>query len=283
MTEIASHEFPFAVYFFGLTAQIVVLIVWIYILKRKRRFLSVLGRRLIVLFLFLLSGIIFLSTISLYVNLKVSTGLSSLKDKEYQVTAHRLNDALAIQRHFEPLTKILGFSLLKSEEIAYALGIAYYNLQQYSLAIDSFQKSLLLNKKQFPGTVYLAHAYLHNRQHKKATTYYKEAVKLQPSRKDFFYFYNIGLSFGILGEFEKGIEAFNKAVEIKPERKDVFYHVAGCYSMQGKRAEALSYLRMLKINDEKLLALARNDKFFDNIKDSDEFRRLFVTNSPDRQ
>ena len=55
-------------------------------------------------------------------------------------------------------------------------------------------------------------------------------------------FFNVGLCYRAIRQFEKAIEYFKKAKELKPD-SDTFYEIGVCYKAIGRYEEALETLK----------------------------------------
>ncbi len=76
-------------------------------------------------------------------------------------------------------------------------------------------------------------------------------------------------------QYDKAIEAFEKAIDIDPKEGGIWYNIACAQSRKNNKNRALQCLKKaIGFNKEKYISLARNDEDFDNIRDSEDFRKL---------
>ncbi|MGL5378979.1 tetratricopeptide repeat protein [Clostridium sp.] len=89
-----------------------------------------------------------------------------------------------------------------------------------------------------------------NKEYEKAISYYKEAIK--NNENEACSYYNSGVCFIKLKDFDNAITMLKRAISIQKESK-YFFNLAYCYAMKEEKSKALIYFNMawsLDENDE---------------------------------
>ncbi len=73
---------------------------------------------------------------------------------------------------------------------------------------------------------------------KAAIKAYKKAIELDPGKSEAHF--NLGVSYGEIGEYEMALASINDAIELNPSRGLYYYGRARVYLLAGEEAKALS-------------------------------------------
>ncbi len=217
-----------------------------------------------------------LTSTAFYINWNILHGIESLKNQEYKKAVKHLGRLELFSRYSSYINRIPGFNVPKKVTITGSLGTSYYHLSDYNKAIYYLSESLLAEPDEFLHRVHLAHSYFYSDETQKAYKEYEYVTSHQYERKDFVYFFNLGKSYGNLKLYEKAANAFIKALELLPNRKGLHIYIAGCYSMQNKKAKALEHMQLLEIKNAEFIEKITKDRFFEIIKNNAEFKEMLT-------
>ena len=159
------------------------------------------------------------------------------------------------------------------EALLYARrGDAYYAFGKYNEAIVDFSNIMELQPKQ--AVFYNSRGYLYDEigKHNEAIVDYGKAIELDPDLP--YPYMHLGVHYNRLGKYNKAINHLNKAIELSPLYEDAYYVRACSYSMTSNIKRSIQDLKQAVKIKPTLRNDAKNDKYFDNIKDMAEFKRL---------
>lgn len=122
--------------------------------------------------------------------------------------------------------------------------------EQYRKALENYEKEL--SSKQDDVTIYynMGWTYGEMGNYNEALRNYEKALTLKPN--DASIYYNMGWNYEKLGNDEEAVKNYNKASELNPDDADTYYNIACIYGKQGNIEDALT-------NYEKALELNPND------------------------
>jgi tetratricopeptide (TPR) repeat protein len=127
-------------------------------------------------------------------------------------------------KSFESFQKAYQLSI-DDPELYYNIGRAQYANNKYDKSINAFQKAIQLKANEnsiYESYFYIASSYYNKGEDEKAIKFYQDAIQTVPgNRKDMaIVYYNLGIVYHRLNEFEKEKEAFKNAVLIFPSLFD---------------------------------------------------------------
>jgi hypothetical protein len=127
-------------------------------------------------------------------------------------------------------------------------GSSYQELDMYSEAIKSYQKTIELKPDFSDAFTNLGIVYYKLARYDEAINAYKQAVRINP---DSTLLYNkIGSAYVILGSYSKAVDNFKKATEIDPKDALSHYNLGIAYYLSGDRDSALDEYDVLKEIDK---------------------------------
>jgi superkiller protein 3 len=109
---------------------------------------------------------------------------------------------------------------------------------------------------------------------------YEEAIEscnkaLEFKYDDYVAWSNKGFALMKLDRYEEAIVSFDRVIEIKPDNHTAWYNKACCYASQNNVELALQNLQQaINIEPEKYRKMAKNDSYFDSIREDNRFRAL---------
>ena len=123
-----------------------------------------------------------------------------------------------------------------SPEIHFALGLSYFNRGNFSLAVDSFQRSVKLQPNFYRAHFDLGRALAKLSRFDEAMKAYKQTLAVNP---DFFAaHYEIALLLSGQQETAAAVRHFKETVRIQPGHSDAHYQLGKIYLQQNQRGEA---------------------------------------------
>ena len=160
-----------------------------------------------------------------------------------------------------------AISLKPDDADAYILrGLAYTELGQYQRAIEDCNKAI--NLKPDDALAYYSRGITYNKlgQYKEAIDNYNEAIRLKPDY-DFVY-NNRGITYAYLSQYNKAREDFDKAIRLRPDDSGAYYNYASMFALQKDATQACNWLRLAIERGYKDWKHIREDKDFDNIRNT---------------
>lgn len=129
----------------------------------------------------------------------------------------------------------------------YNLGGAYYAKKQYDEAIEFYYKSISLNPKEANGYANLGLTYMTLTQYNKANEFFYKALELRPDEAAVYN--NLGINYIMLKQHNKAIESFQKYIELKPDDAAVYYKLGIVYNELKQYDKAIEhYQKTIKLN-----------------------------------
>jgi len=128
-----------------------------------------------------------------------------------------------------------------------ALGFTYSMIGKHDKAVELAEQGVSLNPNSANTHLMLAHTFRFSGRPEEAIPEYKKAIRLNPIPPAL-YFFGLGMSFSLVGQYGEAIKWCEKAVRQEPD--NLFAHLAltAAYSMSGRekdaRAEATEVLRL---------------------------------------
>ncbi len=201
-------------------------------------------------------------------------------------------DLLMVHRQYAEALEAYQRDPEKSAVLWNKIGVAYHHMFALDQARKYYQMALAMNPKYPDALNNLAAVYHGQHEYKQAERTYKQALKYAPSSA--ITYCNLGTAYFAQEKYKPGMQAYHKALELNPRIFDssqtqiveetstrrqlvaVNYYLAKTYATEGKKEEALSYLRKALeagFRDRKQLM---KDKEFASLRATPEFHQLMV-------
>ncbi len=119
----------------------------------------------------------------------------------------------------------------------YAIGLLYFDIENYDEALASLKESIRLNPSFGEAYEALGKVYSKTGRHTDAAESYKKLMRLTPG--DYIGYYNLGTSYYKAEEKEKAVEAFKRAIELKPDSYKGYYNMAVALDELNRQEEAI--------------------------------------------
>jgi arylsulfatase A-like enzyme/Flp pilus assembly protein TadD len=157
----------------------------------------------------------------------ISEGMSDGQHGRYEQSVAKLTDALKT----EP----------DSVAVHYLLGLDYYRLRDFSIAIEHFQRVLKLSPNYSLASYQLGLSYAHAGDMPNAIQFLKHALELDDT--NFSAAYNLGAAYLHEGRADEAGAAFRQSVTINPDYAQGHLALGEVFLFQGKADDALTELR----------------------------------------
>ena len=133
----------------------------------------------------------------------------------------------------------------------------YLSLKDTTAAIKDFEYAVYLNPNSAAYIYRLAKFYLERKKYKKAEELYSKCLLLENSDYQYSCFFDRGLSYYYLKEYELAINSFTKASEIKNTDPYLYYNIAISYDNLSDTASAIENYELFSISTKEY------DSFYD--------------------
>ncbi|MDK2823874.1 MAG: hypothetical protein PWQ67_1568 [Clostridia bacterium] len=157
-------------------------------------------------------------------------------------------------------------------EAHYNLGKIYSMLKNSEKALKEYKKALNLNPGDVDTYVNIGVEFSNLGKSKEAIKMYEKALEFEP--QSYLIYSNLGVEYTALGEYEKAIEFHKKALTLNTFYGDAWYNLACTYALANDVENSLKALeRAIKL-DEDNIEYAKKDPELDNVKHTEEYKRL---------
>ncbi|MBE3114128.1 MAG: methionine adenosyltransferase, partial [Actinobacteria bacterium] len=118
------------------------------------------------------------------------------------------------------------------------LGFTYYNLHNYTKAIESYKQAIRINPN-YVGAYYryLDVAYSQLNLYKEVVKTYKQAIRINPNDADAYY--NLGVAYDKLSLYKDAIDAYKQTIRINPNHADAYNDLGVAYGKLGLYKDAI--------------------------------------------
>lgn len=134
------------------------------------------------------------------------------------------------------------------------LAYTYTQLQQDSLAIETYKKAIQIDSSDMELHTFLGILYYRNKKYEQSISAFQPILtKADPQSKSYSEaLYYTAYSYDLLGQSEKAIETYNSALKASPDDKDLLFNLGRLYYMQTNYENAITYF-------EKVLSVDSTD------------------------
>jgi len=116
------------------------------------------------------------------------------------------------------------------------------NLEQYEEALELLEKARNLHPMDIEIFLSIGSVFSLQGKHKEAIALYEDVLSFADDEKDDIY-YNIGLAYQSMEDYEKAIDAYKKSIEENINHEGSLYELAFCLDVAGQLDGSLSYYK----------------------------------------
>lgn len=123
------------------------------------------------------------------------------------------------------------------------LAYTYTQVQQDSLAIETYKKAIQIDPNDMELHTFLGILYYRNKMYEQSIAAFQPILtKGDPKSKAYSEaLYYTAYSYDLLGQSEKAIETYNSALQASPDDKDLIFNLGRLYYMQTNYEKAIEY------------------------------------------
>jgi tetratricopeptide (TPR) repeat protein len=201
-------------------------------------------------------------------------------------------DLLMVHRSYAAAIDSYNLETPRTAVLLNKIGVAYHHLFALDQARKYYQQALAMNPGYPDALNNLAAVYHGQHDYKQAERTYKQALKYAPNAA--ITYCNLGTSYFADEKYKQGMQAYHQALALNPNIFDprqvqiveetssrrqlvaVNYYLAKTYAAEGRKQEALAYLRRALeagFRDHKQLM---KDKEFATLRATPEFHQLMA-------
>ncbi|MBD2136633.1 tetratricopeptide repeat protein [Anabaena sp. FACHB-1237] len=158
-------------------------------------------------------------------------------------------------------------------KLFFELGYLQNIKQNYQAAISSFDKALEFKPDDQYAWNNRGISLNNLGRYEEAIASYDKALEFKPD--DQYAWNNRGNSLYNLGRYEEAIASYDKALEFKPDYQYAWYNKSCIYALQSNIEKAIENLQTaINLNPDKYREMAKNDSYFDAIREDKRFQFL---------
>ncbi len=170
-----------------------------------------------------------------------------------------------------------------NSEAYYNLARSYQKIGENEKAINSYEKAIQFNPYLVDAYINLGNLYQENGQLEKAIISYQNATKLNPDFAGAYY--NLGVALHEIERFEEAISAYKRAIQINPNYADAYHDLGYAFHEKGDFKKAIEcYQRAIEINPgiyDAYNNIGRAYQMQNKIDDAIHFYRKAIDIEPD--
>lgn len=122
------------------------------------------------------------------------------------------------------------------------LGLAYYGMKEYPLAVESYQTALKNDSKRTDIRNNMGLAYLAQKDYDKALEEFNLCLKDLVYQKKHLPLCNIGLTYMEMGDYDKALTALTRATEVAPDYGKSYQLIGRVHMARNECRQAIDYL-----------------------------------------
>lgn len=162
----------------------------------------------------------------------------------------------------------------KNDWLYASRGDTHYELHNYVAALEDFSMALELSPNDAKIYNNRGDTYAMLGNYKASLRDLNQAITLDSGYA--LAYYNRGLAYVKLQDYKSALSNYAKAFELNPKDFRCVYNTACAYSLMGNARQACIWLRKSIAMDQECLQMARVDRDFDEIRNTDEFQDLVM-------
>ena len=157
-----------------------------------------------------------------------------------------LGSAMLLQgEHTRALAELLAAKEIAGQTTASLenyLGLSYYGMKEYSLALEKYQESLKLDPTRTDVRNNLGLVYLATKNYDKALIEFEKCTKDLVYQKKHLPLTNLGQTYIAMGEYDKAMATLKKATSTTPNYAKSYFYIGRIHMAKGQIPEAIDYL-----------------------------------------
>lgn len=126
-------------------------------------------------------------------------------------------------------------------ELLNLLGMAYVRVEDYELAIETFERLHRLEPRKATSLINLGGIFNRCGDHAKAVEVLRKAIVID--RKSAEAYYNLGIAHRNLKQFNLAVPAYREAIRLSPSMPEAYFNLGNTYIEMGSPSQALSQFR----------------------------------------
>ena len=197
---------------------------------------------------------------------QIGIGLVYLFQKRLKKAVHHFEKVLKIKKDF-----YLGL---------FWLGIISFSLEDYDAAVKYHRRGAVIKPYSEEPWHHLSMVFQKKGDIKSAREAGEKMValglrKLEVNPEDCLVLSRMALTYAVIGEKNKALEAVKRVVDIKPDDGIALYNCGATYAWLGKKDEALSYLKAAcEKGMVNVILVIQNDPYIESIRDDPKFKEM---------
>ena len=129
------------------------------------------------------------------------------------------------------------------------MGVSYYHIGDYEMAISSYNKAIELDPEYTEAYNNRGSAYLQRGDYDAAISDFDKAIELNPRFTDAYN--NLGYVYDAKGDYAKAIQNYDQAIELNPMDADIYINRGNVYVNKGDYDQAIKdYDKAIELNPQ---------------------------------
>ena len=130
----------------------------------------------------------------------------------------------------------------KNANVENLLGLTYYSMKEYDLAITSYHNALKFDPKRTDVHNNIGLVYLAQQKYDQALQEFNLCLKDLVYQKKHLPLSNIGLTYMQMGNYDEALASLTRATEVAPDYAKSYHHIGQIYKIREQYNEAADYL-----------------------------------------
>lgn len=120
---------------------------------------------------------------------------------------------------------------------AYAMAIAFENMQNWHAAAEAYKRSVKESPQDVNRILALGNAYLQERNYRSAIIAYQDVLRVDPRNEKAYL--NLGVAFDRLNQYDQAIESYEKVLALNTDHALAYCNLGRTYQSLGKNEKAI--------------------------------------------